>query len=97
MTVRPFALCPCRATAVPVSFVQSSCMVWPVVFLYPATGHNDFIEQFPEVSTFQEQLQAILPDIGEPPAWDETHGAYRVSNVEVFYKVRVCMCVCVYF
>ena len=37
--------------------VQSSSMVWPVVFLYPATGHNDFIEQFAEVSTFEEHLQ----------------------------------------
>lgn len=67
---------------------EHSCMVWPVLFLYPSSGHNDLVERFPEVSSFQEQLEHVLPDIGEPPVWDETHGAYRVSNVEVFYKTN---------
>lgn len=34
------------------------------------------------------RLQFILPNDGEPPLWDETNGAYRANNVDVFYKVR---------
>jgi hypothetical protein len=46
----------CLCVSAVVVLDQAGCMIWPVVFLYPESGHNDFIEQFAEVSTFQEHL-----------------------------------------
>ncbi len=39
--------------------MQVGCMNWPVIFLYPAYGHNDFIESFPEVATFEQYLEVV--------------------------------------
>ena len=81
-------------------FDSYGCLHWPVLLLYPALGHSEYVQAWPEVVSFQDQLAHMLPqdktDAVENPAavaaagrvgrapWDQ-HGAYRLDNVEVFY------------
>lgn len=78
-----------RRTPAPPYIDDMGAMVWPVVLLYPEFSQSDFVEQFSEVTTFRDQLAHVLPDRGPGPAWDETHGSYRVSNLRVLFQTNM--------
>jgi len=48
---------------------------------------SDFVSQFPEHTTFRDQLREILPEDGQPPNWDAER-EYKWNNVSVYVVTR---------
>ena len=57
-------------------------LVWPVIFVYPEYSQTDFIQEFHEDTTFEEQLQVLLGDPNNRPAWD-TQGKYVPGRTKI--------------
>lgn len=57
-------------------------LVWPVIFIYPKYGQSDFIKDFHEMNTFDEQLSIVFK---EPAEWDTGHIYYPTDRLKIFY------------
>jgi len=55
---------------------------WPAYFLYPEYNQSDFIEDFPENVTFNDQLEHIF---GQPAEWDRNRH-YTKDQVKVYFE-----------
>jgi len=77
----------CDRSGLPrVSFAEKSAsnLVWPVIFLYPSYGQSDFIRDFDERATFQDELATIFE---QPAPWD-TENIYRdPKQFKLFYNL----------
>lgn len=62
---------------------ETDSLSWPVFFLYPEHKESDFIQQFNEYSTFQDQLDVILE---QPAPWDQKDYVYNPKNVQVYFE-----------
>ena len=63
---------------------EDGCMHWPLLLLYPQSGHSDYVQSWPEVETIAALVNTVLPSQGGGLPWDK-EGAYSSSNVDVFY------------
>ena len=66
---------------------EDGCMHWPLVLLYPQSGHSDYVQAWPEVESVGALVSALLPQrrgAAPPLPWDAA-GAYTADNVDVFY------------
>ncbi|KAL1915347.1 uncharacterized protein VTP21DRAFT_6805 [Calcarisporiella thermophila] len=57
-------------------------LIWPVFFLYPEFKESDFIQAFPETSTFAEQLEVMFENNAP---WD-SEGRYTPKGVEIYFE-----------
>ncbi|XP_033214607.1 DNA polymerase interacting tetratricopeptide repeat-containing, protein of 47 kDa [Belonocnema kinseyi] len=57
-------------------------LIWPVMILYPEVFQTDFIQNFHEDSTFEEQLEELFKD---PPPWDMGR-KYSTKSVNVYFE-----------
>ena len=62
---------------------------WPVVVLYPAAGHSDYVESWCEEDTLGELVDTVLPPHAPPPPWDGAR-AYAAPGVDIFFKSHPC-------
>jgi tetratricopeptide (TPR) repeat protein len=46
-------------------------LLWPVIFIYPQVGQTDFVPDMHEDSTLEDQLDVLLGDPTNRPAWDQ--------------------------
>eukprot|EP01029_Cantina_marsupialis_P011668 TRINITY_DN25967_c0_g1_i1.p1 TRINITY_DN25967_c0_g1~~TRINITY_DN25967_c0_g1_i1.p1 ORF type:complete len:431 (+),score=141.60 TRINITY_DN25967_c0_g1_i1:36-1328(+) len=58
---------------------------WPVLFLYEEYAQTDFVQDFDERSTFEDQLKVILPRNGPFAPWD-AHSKYSYDQIELYYQ-----------
>ncbi|KAF8339560.1 uncharacterized protein EI90DRAFT_3143980 [Cantharellus anzutake] len=71
----------------PRPYTPTTQILFPIYLLYHQYKESDFISQFPEHSTFRDQLREVLPEDGRPPAWD-VKGEYKWDNVSVYAVTR---------
>ena len=55
---------------------------WPVIFVYPEVGQTDFVPNMSENAKLEEQLELLLGDPANRPAWDR-EGKYIPQNLKV--------------
>lgn len=66
---------------------------WPVLFLYPEHGQSDFIQDFMENITFEDQLSEMFPSKVGPPSpielspWDDER-KYYLEDLDVYLFVN---------
>ena len=68
---------------------EDGCMHWPLLVLYPQSGHTDYIRSWPEVETVAALVNTLLPSQGGSGGlpWD-AEGSYSSGNVDVFYRAN---------
>jgi tetratricopeptide (TPR) repeat protein len=66
---------------------SSGNLHWPVLLLYEESFQTDFVRDFPENSTFREQLVEMFPPKGAYPPWD-TKQEYNLSNLSLFHEFK---------
>lgn len=74
---------------------QPSCLMWPVLILYPEHHTADFVTACAEVASVGDLLASVLPvsppgPHSRPPdrlPWD-SNGSYWVGGVDCFYLAR---------
>ncbi|WVO18037.1 hypothetical protein L204_105735 [Cryptococcus depauperatus] len=67
-------------------------LIFPIVLFYPEYGQSDFITQFHENSSFEDQLAAMFPASQTSPNmpwadWDEKR-QYNVPNLVVYVETK---------
>ena len=62
---------------------------WPVVLLYPAVGHSDYVEAWCEEDSLGELLDQVLPPCAPHPQWDGAR-AYSSADCDIFFKSNPC-------
>lgn len=61
---------------------EEGALVWPVMLLYPEYDQSDFIAQFCDVNTFEDQFYVMF---GDRVVWDRKY-LYRPGNLDVFFE-----------
>lgn len=59
-------------------------LLWPTILIYPEIGVSDFIKDFPENTTFLEQLETMF---AEPPEWDPEK-RFIPNKLRLFYTPK---------
>ncbi|GMH40625.1 hypothetical protein BSKO_08529 [Bryopsis sp. KO-2023] len=63
---------------------EDSVMHWPVLFVYPETMQQDFIQDVEEIDPIETQLDIMFGPEAEPISWDADK-EYRRDTVDVYY------------
>ncbi|QDZ19146.1 hypothetical protein A3770_02p16640 [Chloropicon primus] len=64
---------------------EGGVMHWPVIMVYPESGQIEFIEDFPEDSTFEPFLDMMFQEDASALPWDE-RGEYTRGSVTLYYS-----------
>ncbi|KAK7865061.1 hypothetical protein R5R35_007188 [Gryllus longicercus] len=62
--------------------LENNRLVWPVIFLYPEYQTTDFIQEFSEDSTFEDQLNVMFEVC---PEWD-VEEKYKPPHLQVYFE-----------
>eukprot|EP00213_Chloropicon_mariensis_P006722 CAMPEP_0197475326 /NCGR_PEP_ID=MMETSP1309-20131121/6786_1 /TAXON_ID=464262 /ORGANISM="Genus nov. species nov., Strain RCC998" /LENGTH=388 /DNA_ID=CAMNT_0043015323 /DNA_START=166 /DNA_END=1329 /DNA_ORIENTATION=+ len=64
---------------------EDGLMHWPVIMIYPESGQVEFIEDFPEDSTFEPFMDMMFQDDVSAFPWD-VQNEYTKSRISLYYS-----------
>ena len=58
-----------------------------MLFIYPEFDESDFVTNFCEISSLNDQLCQMFPPVGNRPSWDK-NGIYLCNSLLIFCQTK---------